>query len=92
MARRKGREDRFTKREGIHLTPGGLEGWHANESAEQRHAALRRALRTSGSSYRRVIDRLTIIGNLNEHQSPETTRKVREDVAWFQKNFGERGY
>lgn len=87
-------ENKFTRKEHLHLKSGGLEGWHANETEEQRHAALRRALRAPGGSYRRVIERLTIIGNLNENQSPETTRKVREDVAWVQKTFGpaEREY
>lgn len=86
------KKDRWTKREDIHLEPGGLHGWHANETEEQRHSALHRALRSPGGNYARVIERLTIIGNLNENQSPETTRKVREDVAWFQKNYGERSY
>jgi Family of unknown function (DUF5771) len=83
-------ENKFTKREGVRLVPGGLEGWHANESAAQRHSAIKKAIRRNG--YATTIRRLTVIGNLDENSSPETTRKVREDVHWAQQNFGERDY
>jgi Family of unknown function (DUF5771) len=83
-------ENKFTKKEGIHLVPGGLEGWHAHETPEQRHAAIRKVVRREG--WQRAVRRLNLLANLDENTHPGVSRIAREDLHWVQKNYSERGY
>lgn len=61
--------------------PGTLKGWHADSSAAQRHAALRRAVKSEGC--RGVIGRLTLERNYTKTTSPQTSRTAQRDAKWL---------
>jgi len=97
--RRKHRRERSEQRKmtraqwkGVRQTPGGLEGWHHNESATKRHHAILR--RFHHSSYQSTIASMVLERTRTENRAPETSRVMNEDILWFQRNYGpaEREY
>jgi len=62
---------------------GMLKGWKADESAEDRHAALRRAVKSEGC--RSVITRLTLEHNFTYRTSPKTAKTAMTDAKWLHK-------
>ena len=72
----------------VHPKKGALHGWHADESAHERHAALERSLKVDG--YAETVRRLEFVANVNENASPETTKVARTDVKWLEREHQEK--
>jgi hypothetical protein len=76
----------------VRQTPGGLEGWHHNESASKRHAAILR--RFHATSYQSTVASMVLERTRTENRAPGTSRVMDEDIHWFQRTYGpsEREY
>lgn len=61
--------------------PGTLKGWKASDSADKRHAALKKAVKAE--SCRVVINRLTLEHNFTYRTSPRTARTAAGDAQWL---------
>ena len=67
----------------LHLEKGGLHGWCAHCSEEERHEALRRA--REHSSYATVIRRLNALRRVDHEREPGVARVAKEDEHWMER-------
>lgn len=65
------------------LKEGALDGWHHNESAKKRRAAIRKDVRQVGC--RKTILRLNAMRVLNKRQAPAAARTAVTDMNWLRK-------
>ena len=65
----------------VHVEEGGLHGWCASCSPEERHRAIERTVRTDG--YATAVRRLNFLANVANRGNNERTHRVaREDEDW----------
>jgi len=100
--RRKSRRERSERRnaeraskaqwKGVRQAPGGLNGWHHNESESKRHHAILARFHKTG--YQSTVAAMVLERTRTENRAPETSRVMNEDILWFQRNYGpaEREY
>lgn len=62
---------------------GMLKGWEARKSSEQRHEALRKAVKVEGC--RNVINRLSLERGFTKTTSPKTAATAKKDWQWLRK-------
>lgn len=62
-----------------------LPGWHHNETAKKRRAALRAAHRNEKLDWMNIFHKLNQLANVSQNQSPETTRIARADMKWIER-------
>jgi hypothetical protein len=68
----------------VHVEEGGLHGWCASCSPEERHRAIERTERTDG--YATAVRRLNFLANVANRGNNERTHRVaREDEDWAER-------
>lgn len=71
---------------GVEIREGALGGWHEDQSAEVRHAKLRKAIRRDGAG--EISRRLNFLSNVaNRSNNPKLHRVARVDQGWVQRTF-----
>lgn len=73
-------EEKFSRSIGP-LHEGGLHGWKAHGSSEERHRAIERSIRDDG--YPKTIERLDFIANVaNRRNNRVEHAAARADIRW----------
>lgn len=62
---------------------GKLKGWSSSQGDQERHQALKKAVKSEGC--RGVILRLNLEANFTKNTSPKTYKKARKDMTWLRK-------
>lgn len=68
----------------VRMRKGALAGWHHDEPASVRHAAIRRRVRRTGLSS--TVDALNILGTRSKNRTPATAEIAERDVRWISTN------
>ena len=68
----------------VHVEEGGLHGWCAGCSLEERHRAIERTVKTDG--YATAVRRLNFLSNVaNRKDNGHLHRVAHEDVEWTER-------
>lgn len=65
---------------------GKLFGYNLDIPAKDRRALLKRLVKRGVASFSEIIKRLNVLAIYNYKRHPKTTKKVRHDMAWVEKN------
>lgn len=63
-------------------------GYSSFKTEEERHVALKKAVKTLG--YSAIIKKLNAVKILNKNRNPEVSKKFNKDMIWIQNKFSAR--